>query len=265
MLAMLFLYLTFFNLVRLACQTRSSTVDNTCVTSNVNKRVTIHYSKEDLRQIGLNNNTPDQRNVCRCAELRLCHTVCNIKPNEKTLKKTRRKSRKGRRKQRTILVNTGIPRDVTSAKNSIANINNLIHIDCRNVFQYVAPNFRLGVINAQSCRNKCETIKDQIDEMNIDLLCITESWLKEGEQAKPSLLPPGYKFRSRPRLLRAGGGLAFVYRRSIYSFMKMNLGAQYRLLCLLQSPYNQVIIDAMSSASTVHRVERKIHLLSMIL
>ncbi|GFN80091.1 hypothetical protein PoB_000659700 [Plakobranchus ocellatus] len=146
MLAMLFLYLTFFNLVRLACQTTSSTVDNTCVTCNVNKRETIHYSKEDLRQIGLNNNTPDQRTVCRCAELRLCRTVCNIKPNEKTLKKTRRKSRKGRRTQRTILVNTGISRDVTSAKNSIANINNLIHIDCRNVFQYVAPNFRLGVM-----------------------------------------------------------------------------------------------------------------------
>ena len=100
---------------------------------------------------------------------------------------------------------------------SQVNVNNLIRINCDNVFSDSSNNVRVASLNTQSCRNKCTEIRDLIEEKKIDVLCITESWLKDsGDEAYISAMCPAtHKVASFPRVGRSGGGIAFVYNKSL--------------------------------------------------
>ena len=61
----------------------------------------------------------------------------------------------------------------------------------------------LALINARSVRNKAETICDYITERDFDVICLTETWLSENDDAViHALTPDGYNFHHLPRPTR---------------------------------------------------------------
>ena len=87
-------------------------------------------------------------------------------------------------------------------------------------------NVRLASLNAQSSRNKTLEIKDIIEEKNIDVMCITETWLKDNkdEALMSEMCPVTHDIVSFPRDDRGGGGVAFIFNKSLGNptFSKIN-------------------------------------------
>ncbi|GFS05413.1 ATP-dependent DNA helicase [Elysia marginata] len=61
--------------------------------------------------------------------------------------------------------------------------------------------------------------KKQILEKELDILCLTETWISEAgdENIIADLTPPGFSTTSFPRTGRRGGGVALVYRSNLTS------------------------------------------------
>ena len=79
------------------------------------------------------------------------------------------------------------------------------------------PNNKTTTWNVRSICNKASLVGDYITEKNIDLLAVTETWLKEDadQHVINECVPNGYSFQQSPRLNATGGGLALVYKSSI--------------------------------------------------
>ncbi|XP_035827940.1 uncharacterized protein LOC118478439 [Aplysia californica] len=176
---------------------------------------TTKYTKDQLLNVNNPSLSVPSNVLTSLAQLGVRNScVCQ----SKVVKSDKRGTRGGTRKQRKIMVCQGIPRDTVSKNRTTTTVNkkNLIQIDTRNVFQHNCPNLRIGCINTQSCCNKTNIVRDVIEEMNIDLLCITETWLRtEGDESIiADLLPPGFELKSFSRGSR-GGGIAFIHRRGL--------------------------------------------------
>ena len=92
------------------------------------------------------------------------------------------------------------------------------------------------LMNAQSVRNKTETIVDYIIENDIDICAFTETWLSEEDNIKiGDLTPSGYSFSHVPRSDRPGGGVGLLYKsgldiRSVEITRKRSFEYQHVLL-----------------------------------
>lgn len=77
-----------------------------------------------------------------------------------------------------------------------------------------SPATHLVLMNAQSVRNKTLTINEYVRYDQIDLLTITETWLKWGGDAAliNELSPGGYSLLSVPRRRGRGGGIGLLHR-----------------------------------------------------
>ena len=78
-------------------------------------------------------------------------------------------------------------------------------------------NFRTGLLNARSIRNKTIELHELIVDRSFDLLCITETWLHDDGSDDPfiaEMLPTGYDFVHVPRC-GGYGGVGVVYRSNI--------------------------------------------------
>ncbi len=77
-------------------------------------------------------------------------------------------------------------------------------------------NLSLTLLNARSVNNKSTEISEFIHDNNIDVLALTETWLKKGDDSVINdLCPEGYSFVGKPRsskTAKRGGGLGFVHR-----------------------------------------------------
>ena len=161
-----------------------------------------------------------------------------------TSKKTKRGKRGGKRKIRTIVNDRSYYENISNYKITKNNINteNLIYLNLNNEISkstssYKSSNIRLCHLNTRSSRNKTHLICDLIDDMSIDILCISETWLYEkGDEAtKKQLKPETYEILSKSRKGRSGGGLAFIHRTplvkkdidSSFSFSHLS----YELFC----------------------------------
>lgn len=74
----------------------------------------------------------------------------------------------------------------------------------------------LVLLNSRSIRNKTLLIKDFVVDHNIDLLALTETWLRQGDEDQTvvnEICPSGYNLLHVPRVSRAGGGVALMYKR----------------------------------------------------
>jgi hypothetical protein len=71
--------------------------------------------------------------------------------------------------------------------------------------------------NAQSIRNKTDTLNDIILRDDLDVICLTESWLKPDDQVvRGDMCPPGYSVISSPRNSESyGGGIAVVFKSQL--------------------------------------------------
>ena len=86
---------------------------------------------------------------------------------------------------------------------------------CQPTAQPLAKGIKLGVINCRSIRSKTELVTYHIKSHNLDLVALTETWLRWDESSTilNEVTPPGYSLRHVPRE-RRGGGLALVYQTS---------------------------------------------------
>ena len=77
-----------------------------------------------------------------------------------------------------------------------------------------------SLINAQSAINeaKSEEIKDYIEDNDLDLLAVTETWASPGRDGNHELkfcCPSGFEvIHHQPRVERGGGGVALFYKKS---------------------------------------------------
>lgn len=77
---------------------------------------------------------------------------------------------------------------------------------------------RIGLFNAQSSVKKALDIHDVIVEKFLDVLIITETWLREAghEVVITPMTPRGFVFVNHPRQSkRLGGGIAIIFRKSL--------------------------------------------------
>ena len=79
-----------------------------------------------------------------------------------------------------------------------------------------APKLRVGLLNARSiCNKKKLEINDYIQEQDIDIMCVTETWLTGTPRDNAPITavkPPGYQIKHVPRTSRKGGGVGMIYR-----------------------------------------------------
>ena len=71
----------------------------------------------------------------------------------------------------------------------------------------------VGVWNTRSAVNKALEVNDMIVERDLDVLCLTETWLREeGDDVSiGEMTPPGFSFLHRPRVSGKGGGVALIF------------------------------------------------------
>ena len=73
-----------------------------------------------------------------------------------------------------------------------------------------------GLLNARSINNKTENVTEFILEHELDILCITETWLQpEDKFTASNVTPSGYSIVSNPRLIRRGGGVAAIIKSDL--------------------------------------------------
>jgi len=106
------------------------------------------------------------------------------------------------------------------------NFNNLRPIERVNMttkFTY-ENQFAACLINARSVCNKTLIIKDLVVDYKVDLLGITETWLRsEGcDVITGELCPSGYRFVHTPRLSGTGGGVGLLYKSTISNKTRVN-------------------------------------------
>ena len=76
---------------------------------------------------------------------------------------------------------------------------------------------KCGHINIRSLRNKTCFVAESLSEYNLDLLCITETWLLPSDGAIVSAtLPSSYSFHHIPRATNArGGGVGLIFSKAL--------------------------------------------------
>ena len=71
----------------------------------------------------------------------------------------------------------------------------------------------IGLINAQSVRNKTDILHEYILEQNLDLCCFVETWLKENDDwLIKQLTPNGFDILHHDRKGKTGGGVAVLFK-----------------------------------------------------
>ena len=74
---------------------------------------------------------------------------------------------------------------------------------------------KLCLINARSVCNKAELIVDYVTSHDIDIMCITETWLRSEDTASVSAVTPsGYHLEHVARSNGRGGGVSVLFRSS---------------------------------------------------
>ena len=77
----------------------------------------------------------------------------------------------------------------------------------------------IGLLNVRSLRNKVHYVAELLREFNLDMLCLTETWLLESDaDVVEAALPRTHELLQIPRppgLGCRGGGVALVYSRAL--------------------------------------------------
>ncbi|XP_071784465.1 uncharacterized protein [Asterias amurensis] len=103
---------------------------------------------------------------------------------------------------------------------------NYANIVCiRNDENHNKPNCNLNVstLITRSVCNKPTEVLEIFDENNVDVLCITETWLKENDTVTiAELTSLGHRFIHNPRMGKSGGGVGLLYKPELALLEKCN-------------------------------------------
>ena len=76
----------------------------------------------------------------------------------------------------------------------------------------------LVLLNMRSLRNKSDFIIDYISEHDIDVMCLTETWLTANDESlMPTIIPAGYGFRHLPCSDHRSGGVGVMFKSSFHA------------------------------------------------
>ncbi|KAL0148144.1 hypothetical protein M9458_056546 [Cirrhinus mrigala] len=91
--------------------------------------------------------------------------------------------------------------------------NNLINIQqIKNLHNTEKQMIKLGLLNIRSLSTKALFVNDMIIEHNLDVLCLTETWLKSEDYIiLNESTPHDYCYKHEPRLKGKGGGVSTIY------------------------------------------------------
>ncbi len=137
-------------------------------------------------------------------------------------KQTRRGCRAGRNKRRPIQVciNNRVDQCNDSSNQTRSNFNNLINIKPSKgaSIHNVILKSRIATWNSQSMMNKHASVSDLIIDQNLDILAITEAWLKGDDRDHPVLADisttlPDYVIHQLARVNKGGGGICVIARK----------------------------------------------------
>ena len=118
--------------------------------------------------------------------------------------------------------------------------------------------YNAGLINFRSVVKKIADVKVELSDHNLHVFALTETWLKEGDDmTQNQLCLKGYTIASMPRVDRAGGGIALIYKsdiklkaKKVYSYTSMEcaeliicLPTTLINLCIIYQPPNTSILD----------------------
>ena len=72
------------------------------------------------------------------------------------------------------------------------------------------------LINLRSCNNKTALMKQLINDLDLDICAITETWLKKSDEiGKAALKPEGYEILSSSHPIRLDGGITIIYKEDL--------------------------------------------------
>ncbi|XP_071965651.1 uncharacterized protein [Antedon mediterranea] len=163
----------------------------------------ISYSSEFLH--GLQGCVTNNNNSCELLE-ESCLIIQSFKLNSSSCsihllprrpkRKTRRGTRAGRDKHTK---------------------NNLSFLDLSSNSLLSKNNIKFCSINTRSVRNKTTEFVDFVIEHNLDVVALSETWLKpEDTSVIGNITPNGYSLKHAPRAgTKRGGGVALLYKESI--------------------------------------------------
>ena len=79
---------------------------------------------------------------------------------------------------------------------------------------------KLGLCNIQSLRNKSLQISQYITDEDLEMLLLTETWLKDADSVlKTEATPPLFTMKDTPRIDRPGGGTALICKTNFKPFL----------------------------------------------
>ena len=91
--------------------------------------------------------------------------------------------------------------------------NNLVKINLTSCSgSATCSRIKLGLLNIRSLAPKADIVNEIITDKQLSVLCLTETWVKQGEYlALNESTPPGFSYYHTPRISGRGGGVATLY------------------------------------------------------
>ena len=104
------------------------------------------------------------------------------------------------------------------ARQSRVNNRNLVKIPIMHKDKIITDNVRIVTANVRSIKSKVNSILEQVELLGIDILAITETWLKDQDTSwvqTSSLVTEDYNFDFINRKNKQGGGIGLLHTRKL--------------------------------------------------